>query len=603
MLACFVRNLLLCLCFAVALAAQIVVADGPILAGGQLAPPASNTPPEKRCVLAGRVVNALTGEPVKKANLNLAISRPGDSGTTFMTVNGASNQQGYSASSENDGTFRIEGIEPGQYKLSGNKSGFLRSSYGAKKPNQSGTILTLSPGQQLTDVTLSLNPQAVVTGKVTDEDGDPITGGMIQVIRQTWMRGKLRYMPMNGGQINDLGEYRIANLSPGKYYLSVQQFPKSYAGMQELPLAPGKPDIRPVRTYYPGTTALSAATPIEVKAGQDMTGVDIRMQSAQTYHIRGKVVGNIPEGSTEHASINVSQRDEQSFAFFGGASNIKPDGSFDMAGIAPGSYTLNYFIMLGRVRSAGHQDVDVGAGDVNGVVLAIQTPGSMRGVVKLEGTPQANSSPVDTSNIHISLSPSDFARMMGPPPNAKPAKDGSFTLDNVSPGKYFVQANAPKGTYLKSVRYGASEILGKELDLSGGAGGEIELVYRYGPGEVDGTIQQAQNNTNTAQSAPSTQILLVPDVLNADGSGVRFGNTNPDGSFNMTGVPPGHYRAYALEAIDSEQTQNPNVLKQLEQKGMDVEVKENDRKQIQLPFIPSDELQQLFARAGITTEQ
>ncbi|MBV9225482.1 MAG: carboxypeptidase regulatory-like domain-containing protein, partial [Acidobacteriaceae bacterium] len=560
-----------------------VAGSGP--AGGQLAPPVSNTPPEKRCVLAGHVTNALTGEPVKKANLSLTVSRPGESGTAMMWVNGAPNQQGYSASSENDGTFRIEGIEPGQYKLSGNKSGFIHSSYGAKRPNQPGTTLTLNPGQQLTDVTLSLTPQAVVTGKVTDEDGDPITGGMIQVIKQTWMRGKLRYMPANGGQINDLGEYRIANLSPGKYYLSAQQFPKSYAGMQELPLAPGKPDIRPVRTYYPGTTALPGATPIEIKAGQDMTGMDIRMQSAQTYHIRGKVVGNIPEGSTEHASINVSRRDEQSFAFFGGASNIKPDGSFDMPGIAPGSYTLNYFIMSGRIRSAGHQDVDVGAGDVNGVVLALQTPGSMRGVVKLEGTPQANASTVDVANIHISLSPSDFARMMGPPPNAKVAKDGSFTLDNISPGKYFVQANAPKGTYLKSIRYGASEVLGKELDLSGGAGGEIEVVYRYGPGEVDGTIQQAQNGTNTTPSAPSAQILLVPDVLNADGSGVRFGNTNSDGSFSMTGVPPGHYRAYALEAIDSEQTQNPDVLKQLEQKGMDVEVKENDRRQIQLPFI------------------
>ncbi|MBV9224058.1 MAG: hypothetical protein JOY85_08515, partial [Acidobacteriaceae bacterium] len=151
--------------------------------------------------------------------------------------------------------------------------------------------------------------------------------------------------------------------------------------------------------------------------------------------------------------------------------------------------------------------------------------------------------------------------------------------------------------------YGANEVLGKELDLSGGAGGEIEVVYRYGPGEVDGTIQQAQNGTNTTQSAPSAQILLVPDVLNADGSGVRFGNTNLDGSFSMTGVPPGHYRAYALEAIDSEQTQNPDVLKPLEQKGTDVEVKENERKQIQLPFISSDELQQLFARAGVTVEQ
>ena len=586
------KSLPVCLCFAVSVMAQ----------GGQLTPPTSNTPPEKRCVLTGHVVNALTGEPVKKVNVSLTTRNGGNAGGT----NGPANRGGYSASSEADGTFRIEGIEPGNYSLSGEKSGFLRANYGAKKPEQSGTVLSLSPGQQMADVTVSLFPQAVITGKVTDMDGDPVAGGMVQVIRQTWMRGKLRYMPRGGGPINDLGEYRVANLSPGKYYLSVQQYPMGRMGGQEPNPAPGKPDIRPVRTYYPGVTAFAGATPIEVKAGQDMAGLDIRMQSAQTYHIRGKVVGNLPEGSPENATISVSPRDEQVFAFMGGRSNMKPDGTFDIAGVAPGSYTLNYFVLSGNVRSGGHQNVEVGAGDVEGVTLALAAPGSMRGMVRVEGTPQANTAAVDGANVHISLMPSEMGNMMGPVPNAKVAKDGSFTLDNISPGKYFVQANAPNGTYLKSIRYGSAEILGKELDLSGGAGGEIEVVFRYGPGEVDGVIQQAQNAANggnAAQSAITAQIMLVPDTLNADGSGIRFGSTNSSGGFTMAGVPPGHYRAYALEEVNLSEMQNPEILKQLEQKGTDVEVKENDKKQIQLPLISSDELQQLLARAGITPEQ
>jgi hypothetical protein len=78
---------------------------------------------------------------------------------------------------------------------------------------------------------------------------------------------------------------------------------------------------------------------------------------------------------------------------------------------------------------------------------------------------------------------------------------------------------------------------------------------------------------------------------------------NTNGGFTIAGVPPGHYRAYALEEVDWNELQNPEALKQLEQKGTDVEVKENERKQIQLSLISSDELQQLFARAGITTEQ
>ena len=293
--------------------------------------------------------------------------------------------------------------------------------------------------------------------------------------------------------------------------------------------------------------------------------------------------------------------------FFGGQSNVKPDGSFDIAGVAPGSYVLNYFVMSGQIRNVGHQNVDVGAGDVDGVALTLTAPGSMRGVVKVEGTPQTGASPINAANIHVSLSPSDFSMMMGPIPNAKIADNGSFTLDNITPGKYYVQTTATAtGVYLKSVRYGSADITGKELDLSGGAGGEIEVIYRYGPGEVDGTVQQAQsaaNGTGTAQSAPSAQILLVPDTLNADGSGMRFSNTDNNGGFTMKGVPPGHYRAYALEEMNYNELQNPEALKQLQQKGTDVDVKENDKKQVQLPFISSDELQQLFARAGITVEQ
>ena len=44
-----------------------------------------------------------------------------------------------------------------------------------------------------------MTPQAIITGKVLDADGDPVSGGMVQVLAPTWMRGKLRYNPRGGG--------------------------------------------------------------------------------------------------------------------------------------------------------------------------------------------------------------------------------------------------------------------------------------------------------------------------------------------------------------------------------------------------------------------
>ncbi len=576
--------------------------------GQQPTADAGNTQPEQRCILEGRVTNSLTGEPLKKVAVHLARRGAAAGGVMGAMPSGP---QGYAASSEADGSFRFENIEPGDYMLSGQRTGFLNTNYGAKSPFQQGTVLTLRAGQQMKGVSLTLIPQAVITGKVIDSDGDPVENARIQVLAQTWMRGKQRYMPRNGGGTNDLGEFRMANLSPGKYYLYAEKMNYG-ARFNDMPTAPGKPDVRPVRTFYPGAPNLESATPVEIRAGQDLPGIDIRLNTAQTYHIRGKIAGGLSESDSERANVSLTPRDDEfpNFMFDGRANVNRKNQSFDISGVAPGSYYLNLMTMAGQLRSLSRQPVDVGAADVNDVILAVVPPGSLHGQVRIEGTPQAGADAASVTNIHVNLSSTESGAMFGPNPNKPASADGSFTLDNVSPGKYYLNANAPSGTYLKSVRFGSQEILGKELDFSGGGSGELEVVFRYGAAEVDGTVQAAQSATPSGNSsegqapaaAPTASIVLVPRVLNADGSGMRFANANQNGTFTMKQLPPGTYQAYAFEEISMDQMQNPDVLKQLESRATEIEVNENDKKQIQLSVISASDLQQVFARLGIDAQ-
>ena len=60
--------------------------------------------------------------------------------------------------------------------------GFLEAQYGATEPSSSGVVITLNPGQQLSDLSLALVPQAIVSGKVVDEDGDPVAGLMVRTM-------------------------------------------------------------------------------------------------------------------------------------------------------------------------------------------------------------------------------------------------------------------------------------------------------------------------------------------------------------------------------------------------------------------------------------
>lgn len=563
----------------------------------QASPPPPSVVPEQLCVVVGRITNALTGEPIKKATVRLNTSRGaigvGMAMDTFMTPIGnmMPARQGYSASTDNDGVFRIENVNPGEYRLSANRSGFLLGSYGAKAPNRSGAVFRLDPAQQKTDLAFSMTPQAGIVGKVLDEDGDPVSGGMVQALAPIWTRGKLRYRPTRTGQINDRGEYRIANLPPGKFYLSAQLS----NNMQDTSTVPGKPDIRPVRTYYPNSVNFAGASPVEVTAGQDLSGMDIHLQSVQTYHIRGRVAGFAPDKGQEGTTINLVSRDE-AITYLGGQSILRPDGSFDLAGVAPGSYYLTMFNLSGQIRSMARAAVDVGDGDVDGVILAAISPGSLKGLARLEGTPPANGPQVSASNLHLSLMPAEMMSTFAPPANAKFASDGTFTIENVMPGKFTVQASAPPGTYLKSIRFGTSEILGKELDLSGGAAGRLELIYRYGPGEIDGQLDQEHNSS--VKSGLVTQIVLIPEELNADGSGAHYSGASPKGTFSILNVPPGQYRAYAFEDVNLNTLQNPEMLKQLEAKSPLFEVKENEKKQIQPTLISQDEFEQLSARFG-----
>ncbi len=180
--------------------------------------------------------------------------------------------------------------------------------------------------------------------------------------------------------------------------------------------------------------------------------------------------------------------------------------------------------------------------------------------------------------------------------------DGAFTLDNVFPGKYYVETSTPAGTYLKSVRFGQQEIHEKELDLTQGASGDLEIVFRYGAAEIDGTVQ-ASGSSQTSQPPASASIVLIPDVLNADGSGMHFSDGSQGGAFTLKQIPPGHYRVYAFEQIDRNQLQNPDLQKQLQGMGTEVEVQENDKKQVQVPLISADQLNQVYARLGIESVQ
>src|SRR5690242_17597632 len=208
----------------------LLIAAAALNAQQNAAPKRQPPPKQETGSIQGRVINAVTGEAVRKADI-------------VLSRNESQQNQRYTTTTSSSGWFAMQDVEPGRYNLSVSKRGYANLIYGAHGPGRPGAALSLDPGQHLADITLRMSPQAVIAGRVIDEDGDPVPFIGVQLMHYTFRKGKRKLEAWDNAGTNDLGEYRLFGLSPGKYYLSATPF--------ERPRLTGRQGYAP--TYYPGT--------------------------------------------------------------------------------------------------------------------------------------------------------------------------------------------------------------------------------------------------------------------------------------------------------------------------------------------------------------
>jgi len=99
------------------------------------------------------------------------------------------------------------------------RNGYVEQELNQKKPGDPGATFTLRPGQRISDLTFTLGRAAVITGKLYDEDGEPMADALVRAMRQVYTDGRKNFTATQEQQTNDLGEFRIFGLAPGRYYI------------------------------------------------------------------------------------------------------------------------------------------------------------------------------------------------------------------------------------------------------------------------------------------------------------------------------------------------------------------------------------------------
>jgi protocatechuate 3,4-dioxygenase beta subunit len=547
---------------------------------------------KKKIRIEGQVIS-LNGEVVRKANVRLQPA--GGLQLSGPPPNGAPGSQPpspYSESSDEAGKFVFEDVAPGRYLLTSEKTGFVTQRYGARSDSSPGTPLVLEAGNELKDVTIQMTPQAVIAGRVTDQDGDPVANIAVSVFRYGYTNGRRTLTPGGGppaggrgGPIgpggpggtvtDDQGNFRIGNLSPGRYYVSADP-----RGIGVAPV-PGRnaaaPQASNVTTFYPEALDAKSAAPVDVGAGGEIRGIEIRIRKERTYSIRGKVIDTTIGAPASSAYVLVVPTDSMTVgpALLSNVGRANADGSFEIRNLLPGVQVLqgsangNLTISSGgggglimarmggpggvETGATGRLEVNISDSDVNNVVLQLTAGAEIDGTIRMEEgdlkdwlQPQQSSQQRGPAGLPPLPGPGTKSVRLGSTegisvsaPSAPCNADGTFLLKGVAPSKYFITIGGlPQGTFVKSMRFGGQDVTRAPLDLTSGGGGSLEVVLSSKAADVSGVVLNDKNEP--VQGVPVTLWPKVPDRGNAN-NGIKSANTDQNGNFKVSGLAPGDY--------------------------------------------------------------
>ncbi len=467
----------------------------------------------RRAAIDGVVTKEPGSEPVKKALIELIAENQAEGGD-------------YTALSGADGGFHIEGIVPGRYHLFAERTGLLEVD--KHRARTDGRVLTLAAGQELKDLRIRLQAAAVVRGRVTDEDGDPLPNAQVALLRQTFVSGRSKFEQTGAERTNDLGEYRIAGLPAGNYYVSVSPPPdfKSLIEAAGVAAQSRAANDKPAptsyqTTYYPGTADRSQAAPVELHAGDDFP-VNFSLTPSPSLSIRGSVV-NLPARSS--AVIMLQSRD---FKLVLNGAEMHPDGSFVIRDVAPGAYTILATVENTPVPLMARQALQVVSNSVDDLRLAPQPGGWIRGRLRLESKSGGR---FDPSQIFLELRSADgddeamaaFTMGDGFAHLAHVGVDGSFEWKSVPPGNYYVElvgeGSANADLFLKSALAGNRDAGNAGISVNGGAV-MLDLVASANGGVVDGVVVDSKGEpvANTVVGEPVWSGIARQSPIRVDGS-------------------------------------------------------------------------------------
>jgi hypothetical protein len=484
---------------------------------------------------------------------------------------------------ERDGRFVVPNLEEGSYRITVIQNGFVRQEYGQRVFPGQGTLINLSAGQVLRDITIRLTPTGNVGGRIVDAEGQAGVGVPLQLLRAVYnANGQRIFQGAGNARTNDRGEYRFYWVTPGRYYLigGSSSATTAFGGGNTSPNEPGDSYAL---TYYPGTADFSRATPIEVRSGNELA-LDFVIPKQQFYSISGKVTSDpvaVANGISALPPVTLSLAFQtlngNNGVFTIGQAFDAATGTFTLRDVIPGAYVLQ----AAAPPASARVPVEVTNSNVENLVVVVDSGININGRFVVEGGEMPAS---NTMRVQMRLVTNGLQNFVGFAPSAQPAADGTFSLAGVLPGNYRVIVPPSQDFYVKEIRYERADALTNPVEVSrrNSDGGTMEVLISRNVGQVDGVIVDER-----MQPVPGVQAVLIPDGNRSRTDLYKTATTDQAGRFTVRGVAPGDYKLFAWEALENNGYFDPEVMRRSETFGRPVRVAESSKQVVEGKIIPA----------------